>query len=731
MFGLPLWELFLFVLGFGFLIFIHEVGHFVVAKLCGVKCTQFAIGFGPAICTWRKGVGVVKGSTEPEFDRRVRAHLASGSAEPASAGGPAESDAKPKPLATDDADRAAKELGLGETEYRLNWLPLGGYVKMLGQEDMDPAARSDHPRSFNNKPASARAAILSAGVVMNLIAGVLFFVAAFMLGVDFPSAVIGGVTPGSPAATARPVEHPADDRYIGMPIGGRVVEIDGKNVQDMLDVRVGTALASPGSTIEIKVRHPDTAQVLTYRVVPSPSSQERLLSAGISPAPSLDVVDVAKGSVFANAGITPNPDEDEVWRLTAIDGQPVDGFLGLQKRIDADPVEPIGWTFAPLNDDGKPVESRAVTVQLAAAPELLPDPHAGLSLFGLAPVTRIARTVEGSAAEEAGIQPGDLVAQLGSHHWPAFAALPAITAATGDAGLRVKVMRGGEIVDLGVVEPRQGSKFFGLVRSGPRQLGILPTPAFETPMLATPAPGTPAAALGYNGGSVVRAVGGVDVRDWAGIQRAAQRLLTAEDQPAAPAEAAATQTRPAGLDLPIEIALNVKDNAVVNASLAVAADDTTALLESGYQPPPDLGFAVALTTTQATNPIAATALGLRKTGQFMAQTYLTVLRLIQGSVKMFHLRGPVGIVDEGVKVAQRGYPYLLFFLGLISVNLAVINFLPIPIVDGGHIVFLIIEKIKGSPVGPKVQTWASIAGLCVIAFIFLTTLYFDVGRLFG
>src|SRR5690606_29198745 len=111
---------------------------------------------------------------------------------------------------------AADQMGLGETEYRLNWLPLGGYVKMLGQEDMDPGARSDDPRSFNAKPIWARAAVISAGVTMNLITGAIFFVIAFSAGVDFPPAVVGMIAPGSPAADTYAQGHDNDPAYQGL-----------------------------------------------------------------------------------------------------------------------------------------------------------------------------------------------------------------------------------------------------------------------------------------------------------------------------------------------------------------------------------------------------------------------------------------------------------------------------------------------------------------------------------
>jgi regulator of sigma E protease len=93
------------------------------------------------------------------------------------------------------------------------------------------------------------------------------------------------------------------------------------------------------------------------------------------------------------------------------------------------------------------------------------------------------------------------------------------------------------------------------------------------------------------------------------------------------------------------------------------------------------------------------------------------------------MHGFVGIAHVGTRVAMQGWTYLLFFLGLISVNLAVINFLPIPIVDGGLMTFLIIEKLKGSPLSPRFQTVATIVGLAMIGSIFLITLFYDVARL--
>jgi regulator of sigma E protease len=114
----------------------------------------------------------------------------------------------------------------------------------------------------------------------------------------------------------------------------------------------------------------------------------------------------------------------------------------------------------------------------------------------------------------------------------------------------------------------------------------------------------------------------------------------------------------------------------------------------------------------------------------MMTTYVTFVRLLQGSVKVVHLKGPVGIAHLGTLVASRGLVWLLFFMALISVNLAVINFLPIPIADGGHFVFLLYEQFTGKPVSAAVQNFAAIAGLLLLATVFVIVTFNDISNLF-
>ena len=159
------------VIGFGVLIFVHELGHFLAAKWARIRTEGFAIGFGPVACSWRRGIGLRAGSSHAEVVRRM--------------GRPA--------IACSRSELA--EAGIGETEYSLRILPLGGFVKMLGQDDVDPSATSIDPDSYNSKSIGKRMIVVSAGIIMNLVLAVIFFLAAFLVGVKFNAPVVGNVLP--------------------------------------------------------------------------------------------------------------------------------------------------------------------------------------------------------------------------------------------------------------------------------------------------------------------------------------------------------------------------------------------------------------------------------------------------------------------------------------------------------------------------------------------------------
>ncbi|GAI35792.1 unnamed protein product, partial [marine sediment metagenome] len=123
---------------------------------------------------------------------------------------------------------------------------------------------------------------------------------------------------------------------------------------------------------------------------------------------------------------------------------------------------------------------------------------------------------------------------------------------------------------------------------------------------------------------------------------------------------------------------------------------------------------------KAGGPIDAVVMGYKKTVMFIAQTYVTLRRLISGLVSPKNLMGPIGIMTLSYRiVAEQPLVSYVYFMGLISATIAVFNFLPLPPLDGGLVVLLVAEKIKGSALSERVQCIAAYAGWVVIGTLIL------------
>ncbi|MCB9852950.1 MAG: site-2 protease family protein [Phycisphaerales bacterium] len=119
------------------------------------------------------------------------------------------------------------------------------------------------------------------------------------------------------------------------------------------------------------------------------------------------------------------------------------------------------------------------------------------------------------------------------------------------------------------------------------------------------------------------------------------------------------------------------------------------------------------------NPIEAFVAGMEQAHRATIDTIITIKQMVTGNVGTKNMSGPLGIMAIGAKVADHSTLDLLWLLGLLSANLAVINFLPLPIVDGGLFLFLVLEKIRGEPVSIKVQVATQIVGIALIATVFI------------
>lgn len=643
----------LFMLGFGFIIFVHEMGHFLVAKWVGIKCTQFALGMGHALFSYRKGLGFRFGSTEAEYDRRLR--------------------------------EGADPKSMDETEYRLNWLPLGGYVKMVGQEDMDATALSEDPRAFNKQSVGARMAVVSAGVIMNGIFAVVFFVAAFLHGVEFPPARVGMVVSGLPAATTPAEGHP---EIIGLQPGDTLVKINGAEPSDFTDMTVASALAAPGSKIEITVDRPafegQPAQQLSFRIPTVENRDSGFQSIGVAPPFAIQLAradDPELVKEFKDLGLAPNA------VLKSVNGKPIEQHWQLMRMIQ----HSAGRELELLFDAGDKSASKPVAYKLKPVTELMIEKDDTPHLLGLVPATAIERVIAGKPADGK-LQPGDIIAAVNDVKFPRTdEARKAITASRGPVS--IQVIRNGKTVTENL-EPKNGVIGIAMRADSLHVMKILPESPFA-PLQLTP-------------GAQVLKVNNQQVESLSQLRQAIQ---------------AAQEGR-----IALTCQLPLAGGIVETKNIQLTSDQQAKVASLAWQVDDALPFQMLRETQKAPDAWSAVKMGVYKTHLFMMQTYVTLARTMQGTVKVEHLRGPIGIISGGTKFTEKGWSYMLFFLGLISISVAVFNFLPLPVVDGGLAVLLIVEKIRGRPVPPKVANAITTVGLVLLGTLALVLTWQDIMR---
>jgi len=138
----------------------------------------------------------------------------------------------------------------------------------------------------------------------------------------------------------------------------------------------------------------------------------------------------------------------------------------------------------------------------------------------------------------------------------------------------------------------------------------------------------------------------------------------------------------------------------------------------------------SLKVTYSLGPVEAFSAALDKTWFYSTSTLQMISKMVIGKASTDNLSGPISIAQYAGQSAEMGLVHFLKFMALVSVSLGVLNLLPIPVLDGGHLMFFIIEAIKGSPVSEKVQLLFQQTGLLILVSLMIFAVFLDIERLF-
>ncbi len=548
-----------FLLLVGPLVLIHEFGHFAVAKLLGIKVVRFSFGFGPRLIGFKKG----------------------------------------------------------DTDYRLSLLPLGGYVKMAGDNPSEALAPEDEGRGFIQAPPWKRALIAVAGPAMNLIAPlVVFFAIAAARQHQGVAAIAWQVRSGSPAAQS------------GVLPGDRVVKVEGRPIRELEDLQdaIGDKAGQP-----VHVTVDRYGQSVTLVVTPPPIAERDELETthraiiGISAAPppaTIGILDPRAPAALAGL-------------------RTFDLILKIGDKVVKNQVD---------------VQSELARAQTTGQPTAL-------------------TVLRGKALGYAGLGPG----------------VPTVLRFT-----------------------------------------LPPSPVLTHPYGVDAAdlfvrwviPGSPAAA-GLHAGDRLLALDGKSLESWWDYEDQLKALqgtpftLQVVSPGAAPREVK-------GAQLLLDLGESLVTGQDVKALGFGLLHDGEPLSPNDLAGPRSWVFPNFDTISYRLSVAECAQRAWGATYEVTRKEIIGILRVFQGRVSVKKLGGPLMIADVAHQAAQNGLAAFLFMMTLVSINLGLVNLLPAPALDGGHIATSLIEMARRKPLSRRAYELTNAVGFALLVGLMLFVLVNDV-----
>lgn len=533
-----------FILLIGPLIFVHELGHLLAAKLVDVKVVRFSLGFGPAIA-------------------RIK---------------------------------------LGETEYRIAPIPLGGYVTLLGQSPDEPLAAHEAHRALRNRPLWARYLVLGAGPLFNLVLPLLLYFAFYLGHTVIAPPVIGTILDDSAAATS------------GLQPGDRIVAIDGTDIHSWAEMQ-DRVRAAPDRELLLQVE------------------REGL---------RLDRYVTPRRSVVKNA----------------VDEPEARGLLGVYP-----------WVYAP----------------------------------------QIGIVDTASPAHEQGLRTGDIVTSINGEPIETVEDLERELARQGAASLRLTYLRPARARgELGTYLWYASHHARLLPRhDGGTSAGILPANTFVQSVAAD----SPAARAGLRAGDRLLAIDGREVTRWETL------AVHFERQGTKPIELRVQSPGEAPRTLTIEQEVRTH-RGIYKQERSYLWFGAEPYAKRDVPPPEPIRGRITYAIRSAVD----------ETLSMLGMMWTSLRQMVTLDRGVEELSSVVGIFNVAGTAAEQGPGQFLLLMALLSINLGFVNLLPIPILDGGHLMFFTLEALRRRPLSQRAREIASAIGLVIILVLLLIALRNDIMR---
>lgn len=534
-----------FVTLLGILIFVHELGHFLVARMCGVRVEVFSLGFGKKLFSYKKG----------------------------------------------------------DTTYCISLVPLGGYVKMFGEQNGDVVSDADRPFSFTHKTVWQRIAVVLAGPLMNFFFAIFVFSLISELGEEARSPIIADITPESAA------------QKMGLQSGDKILEVAGNKIRSYEEFQKSLNKAkglTVGAVIETLANEKKTLSLQVSSIKnPNIFSLDDMIGSidGVQPV-----------AVGTTVGVNPNSEAERL------------GFKVGDEIVEINSKKISKWSELNLVFSKKEKLSLKVQRTSAASADVKTDltievaetsfeKFNSLDSFGLTTSELyLEQVVAGSPAEASGLKRFDKLISINDtpiQKWEQV--LNTIKSFDGKEPLAVAVLRDGKVTTVKIT-PLVTSQTTAFGQEDKRYtIGILPL-----------------------------------------IQFAEQETVI------------------------------------------VKSDSVFESLEKGFG----------------------------RTWDISAMTVLSFVKLFQGEVSHKNIGGMISIGKAAKDSFELGLQSFLMTMGILSVSLFILNLLPIPVLDGGHLVFYTIEVIKGSPLSVKKMEIAQQVGFILLMGLMVLALFNDFTKFF-